>query len=84
MSLIEASILGLTQGLTEFLPISSSAHLRLVPEVRADLTAIVVAGWHRVAGRATPDQASLRLAGLLVLGIDSCAVGDESPDGITL
>lgn len=30
MGLIEALILGLVQGLTEFLPISSSAHLRIV------------------------------------------------------
>jgi undecaprenyl-diphosphatase len=32
MSFIEAIVLGLVQGLTEFLPISSSAHLRLVGE----------------------------------------------------
>jgi undecaprenyl-diphosphatase len=32
MSFIEAIILGLIQGLTEFLPISSSAHLRIVGE----------------------------------------------------
>ena len=32
MSFIEAAILGLIQGLTEFLPISSSAHLRIAGE----------------------------------------------------
>ncbi|MDN5964142.1 MAG: undecaprenyl-diphosphate phosphatase [Actinomyces sp.] len=33
MSWLEAIILGLVQGLTEFLPISSSAHLRIVGEL---------------------------------------------------
>ncbi|WP_290370232.1 undecaprenyl-diphosphate phosphatase, partial [Microbacterium sp. Bi128] len=32
MHIFEVIILGLVQGLTEFLPISSSAHLRIVGE----------------------------------------------------
>jgi undecaprenyl-diphosphatase len=35
MSFIEAVVLGLVQGLTEFLPISSSGHVRVVGELMA-------------------------------------------------
>jgi len=33
LTILQAAILGLVQGITEFLPISSTAHLRLVPAV---------------------------------------------------
>jgi undecaprenyl-diphosphatase len=50
MGLFEAVVLGLVQGLTEFLPISSSAHLRIVgaafgwPDPGAAFTAIIQIG----------------------------------------
>ncbi len=50
MSVVQSVMLGIVQGLTEFLPISSSAHLRIVPAIfgwddpGAQFTAIIQLG----------------------------------------
>ncbi|MEO7429014.1 MAG: undecaprenyl-diphosphate phosphatase [Acidimicrobiales bacterium] len=47
MPILHAIILGITQGLSEFLPISSSGHLRLVPWLLS---------WNDFAGRASLEK----------------------------
>jgi undecaprenyl-diphosphatase len=49
VNVVEATVLGIVQGLTEFLPISSSAHLLIVPSVAYDLG---VKSWVRDPGAA--------------------------------
>ena len=76
MHLIEAIILGFVQGLTEFLPISSSAHLRIFPEIfgwgdpGAAFTAVIQLGAIALALRLGPGPGSLAaLAVLLGTGL---------------
>lgn len=70
MSIIEALVLGIVQGLTEFLPISSTAHLRVVPSLM---------GWSDpgVAFSAVIQLGSV-LAVLIYFWHDLCAIGAGS------
>ena len=42
MSILQAIIMGIVQGLSEFLPISSSAHLVFTPNIYSVLTGIPI------------------------------------------
>lgn len=50
VNIVEATVLGIVQGLTEFLPISSSAHLLIVPHLVVDF--FPGAGWEKDPGAA--------------------------------
>jgi undecaprenyl-diphosphatase len=60
MSLFQAIILGIVQGLTEFLPISSTAHLRIVP---------ALFDWHfHYSGHARTNDPGARFTAIVQLG----------------
>jgi undecaprenyl-diphosphatase len=60
MNLLQAIVLGIVQGLTEFLPISSTAHLRIVP---------ALFDWHfHYAGRASTNDPGAAFTAVVQLG----------------
>ena len=63
MTLLQALVLGLVQGLTEFLPISSTAHLRIVP---------ALFGWHFYGG--TTDDPGAAFTAIVQLGTTAAIV----------
>lgn len=74
MTIVEAVVLGIVQGVTEFLPVSSTAHLRIVPAVLgwddpgAGFSAVIQCGT-LVAVLAAMRRDVAVLAGGLVAGI---------------
>lgn len=58
MDLVQALVLGIVQGLTEFLPVSSSAHLLIVPWLF---------GWHGGAVTSIPFDVALHLGTALAV-----------------
>ncbi len=63
MTLLQAVVLGIVQGLTEFLPISSTAHLRIVP---------ALFGWHFYAN--TTNDPGAAFTAIVQLGTTAAIV----------
>ena len=63
MTVWEALLLGIVQGLTEFLPISSTAHIRIVPALLGSRTC---RGWSRAGTRSVPTCGAARVTYCLV------------------
>jgi undecaprenyl-diphosphatase len=63
MTFLQAIVLGIVQGLTEFLPISSTAHLRIVP---------ALFGWHFYGG--TTDDPGAAFTAVVQLGTTAAIV----------
>jgi undecaprenyl-diphosphatase len=59
MTLLQAVVLGIVQGLTEFLPISSTAHLRIVP---------AIFGWNFTFSAAHPHDPGAPFTAVVQLG----------------
>ena len=73
MTYIQALILGLVQGLTEFIPVSSSAHLVVVPWLF---------GWTNPALTSLPFDVALHLGTLVAVLVLLCRrLGAAHPGG---
>lgn len=59
MTLLQAIVLGIVQGLTEFLPVSSTAHLRIVP---------AIFGWHFHYGNKSTNDPGAPFTAVIQLG----------------
>jgi undecaprenyl-diphosphatase len=59
MTFLQAIVLGIVQGLTEFLPISSTAHLRIVP---------AIFGWHFHYGNKSTNDPGAPFTAVIQLG----------------
>ena len=74
MDALQAIVLGIVQGLTEFLPISSTAHLRIVPALfgwedpGAAFTAVVQLGTMAAVAPLLPARPVAHRLGLAALG----------------